>query len=104
MTRDMRAGVSLSVARRRAQTIVDRLAQPFVRHRHHRNRRRARGIQRAQMREQIGGRFDEVGARAKGLVSSAAPAAPWAGLRPKASRASPGSTWPTSRRSRVRGA
>ena len=30
-----------------AQTIVDRLAQPFVRYRHHRNRRRAGAIQRA---------------------------------------------------------
>ena len=34
-------------------------------HRHHRDRRRARSIKGAQMREQIGGRLDQVSARRK---------------------------------------
>src|SRR5262245_3967012 len=45
------------------QAVVDRLAQTLVRHRHHRDGRDPRGVERAQVREQVGGGLDQVTAR-----------------------------------------
>ena len=61
-------------ARRAAEPVVDRLAETFMRHRHHGDGGRAGGIERAQMREQIGGGLDQVAAR--GEVEHARRSAP----------------------------
>src|SRR5436309_12237727 len=60
-----RADFPTSSARRRGarEAVVDRLAQPGQRDRHYRDGGRPRGIERAQLREQIGRGLDEVAAR-----------------------------------------
>src|SRR5665647_1374970 len=45
------------------QPVVDRLAEAVMRHAHHRYGLGAGGIERTQMRKQIGGRLDQIGAR-----------------------------------------
>ena len=93
-------------ARRRGarQPVVDRFAEAVVRHRHHGDGAGAGGIERAQMREQIGRGLDQIAARREIEHASRRAAAPAASVGPKASSASPGSTRSASSRSGVRGA
>ena len=55
--------IFLTPRRGAAEPVVDRFAEPVMRDRHDRDGLRAGGIERAQMREQIGGRFDQIAAR-----------------------------------------
>src|SRR5882757_4213565 len=54
---------SLPSDRGAAQPVVDRFAEPVMRHRHHRDRARAPGIERAKITEKIGGSLNEIAAR-----------------------------------------
>src|SRR3984893_2903848 len=46
-----------------AQPVVDRLAEPVMRHRHHRDAARAPRVEAAKIAEKIGGRLREIAAR-----------------------------------------
>src|SRR5258708_17689489 len=46
-----------------AQPVVDRFAEPLMRHRHHRDAARALSVEAAKIAEKIGGRFREIAAR-----------------------------------------
>src|SRR3979490_2511279 len=46
-----------------AQPVIDRFAEPVIRHRHHRDRVGAPGVEDAKITEKVGGGFLEIAAR-----------------------------------------